>query len=204
MQRIIARAWPVGALLLFAVSAGPAWAQATATAQGSPSNITLTIPVTASVASSCGFASNGVPSETFAIPTELNSAFTHDVGFMLQCTVASRIAVVSKNGGLKTPAAAPNGYTALRNYNVALHVVGDTGVSAVDGSCAVATLKSTDATCAFYGAASPTVGLNLNGSSYNQGGSYLRLSSAIYAAPAVLVASNNYSDTLTVTLSAAP
>ena len=193
-----------GALLLCAVSAGAASAQTTAIANGAPSDITLGVPVTASVASACGFASGAAPSEAFAIPTDLNNAFTHDVGFTLQCTVASRIAVVSAHGGLLTPMPAPSGYTALRNYNVALHVVGDAGVIPADGSCAVATLKSTDATCAFYGAASPSVGLGLSGSSYNQGGSYLRLSSAAYAASATLVASNNYSDTLTVTLSAAP
>lgn len=200
--RLHARAMAAAAVL--GLLSTPGVAQTTAVAHGSPSNITLSIPVKASIASVCGFATGAMPSESFTIPTDLNNAFTHDVGFVLQCTVASRIAVVSSNGGLRTSASAPPGYTGLRKYNVALHVVGDTGVTPADANCASVALKPTDASCSFFGTATATVGLPLSGSSYNQAGSYLRVSSAAYADAPILLAANNYADTLTVTLSAAP
>lgn len=172
-----------------------------AVGQGSPNNIPLAIPVTASVSTSCGFAT--APNDTYFAPN-LDQGFSHDTAFVLQCTAPLRVAVVSSNGGLLTPGAAPSGYTALAPYTVSLNIVGDGGVTA-SGACAAATLTATaGATCAFRGPSTAAQGLKLNAPSNNQAGSYVRISAPIYAGPSTLLASTGYADTLTVTLSVSP
>jgi hypothetical protein len=97
---IISRLW------LFAM---PAAAQVTAVAGGNPNHVDLLIPVTASVALRDGVAIGG----TYTAPA-INAGFTHDIDFTLQCSVLSRVAVESVNGGLLAPVGAPpQGYAAL-------------------------------------------------------------------------------------------
>lgn len=175
-----------------------AFAQTTAAAGGSPGHIDVAIPVRASVANRCSFTIGG----TFTA-SDINAGFTHDFEIVLQCNVASRMGVVSTNGGLLAAVPAPpQGYARLAPYRVALNSVGNTGVATVNAVCDVATLTA-DATapCSFRGTASPTQGLRLSGPSSGAAGSYLRASAVPYAGVGTLVASSTYTDTLVITLS---
>jgi hypothetical protein len=184
--------------LLFASCATAAGAQITAVAGGSPNHIDLAIPVTASVANRCSFTVGG----TFAA-SDINSGFTHDFEIVLDCNVASRVAIVSTNGGLTAPGAAPpTGYARLAPYRVTLNLVGSSGVATANAACEVATLTAVAAApCSFRGPATTTQGLRLGGPSIGASGSYLRVSAVPYAGTGILIASPSYADTLIVTLS---
>ena len=162
--------------------------------QGSPNSVTLNLPVTASVRAACGFATP--PSGTHNEPTFDDHSWSHDCPFTIDCSVASRIAVVSDNGALKTAGSPPAGYAAVAPYDVTLNVVQNSGVAT--GTCPVANL-TTGGSCTFRGPSSTTQGLAV-AISQNQPGSYLRVSAPVYAGANVLVA-GNYADTLHVTLS---
>jgi hypothetical protein len=173
-------------------------AQTTAIAGGSPANISLAIPVTASVGAHCGFSVSG----TYDIP-EINSGFTHDFSMVLQCTTAVRVAVVSTSGGLLAAIAPPAGFSVLAPYSVALSLVGNSGVPSATATCAVATLTTTaGAPCTFRGPAGWSQGLRLGGASTVASGSYLRVSAPLYSGSQKLVASSTYADTLTITVGA--
>jgi len=201
--------WIVGGMLLViamgAAGVSSAQAQVTAYAGGSPSNIVLSIPVTASVGGRCGFAPGQAPSGSTNVG-EVNNAFSADFPFTLECTVPFRAAVISQNGGLlATGTATPSGYANLAPYLVDLNLVGDVGVTPTSATCDTGDLQTASgATCTFKGPASASQGLRLNGSSYDVSGSYLRVHRAAYAGPAILVASNTYADALTVTVSVSP
>ncbi|MGH6652307.1 MAG: hypothetical protein ACREB7_14385 [Sphingopyxis sp.] len=190
------------ALLAACVQAVPAAAQTTAYAagQGSPNQIVLSIPVTASVGGRCAFATGGAPSGTYDQPNFDVIGLNHDFTFALECTGPSRVAVVSTNGGLKTAGSAPTGYSTLAPYDVTLNLVGSSATA--NQTCQVATLV-TGSTCTFLGPASTAQGLRLASNSINQTGTYLRVSAPPYAGATQLV-SGNYADTLTVTVSASP
>jgi hypothetical protein len=182
----------------FAASGATAQTTAYAVGDGSPNSLTLNIPVTASVRAQCGFAT--APSGSQNIPNFDDHAWQYDFGFVIDCSVASRIAVVSANGGLQTPGTAPTGYTTRGPYNVALNVVLDAGGPAT-GSCPAVDLM-TGGVCTFRGPAAPGQGLNVP-VTHNQPGTYLRVSAPAYTGSDVLVASTGYADTLVVTLSPA-
>jgi hypothetical protein len=165
---------------------------------GAPNVAQLQIPVTATVAAPCGFAT--APSGTHNEPNFDDHAWQHDFGFVINCSIASRVAVVSANGALKAPGSAPPGYTTLAPYDVTLNVTQNVGGPAT-GTCAVANL-TTGGSCTFRGPAAPGQGLAV-AVSQNQAGSYIRVSAPVYAGASVLVADNGYTDTLTVTLSPA-
>ena len=200
---IVGCALVAGAVLLMCLD--DASAQVTAYAGGSPSNIVLSIPVTASVGGRCGFAPGLAPSGSTDVG-EVNNAFSADFPFTLECTVPFRAAVISQNGGLLAASATPaTGYTNLAPYLVDLNLVGDPGVTPVSGTCDTADLQtSSGAACVFKGPATASQGLRLNGSSYDAPGSFLRVRRDAYAAPAILTAANTYADSLTVTLSVSP
>lgn len=164
-------------------------------------NRQLPVMVTASVGGHCGFATGSAPSGTYSQPDFDVTGLNHDFSFVLDCTGPSRVAVVSTNGGLLTSGSVPTGYTTLAPYDVTLNVVGSTATAT--GSCAVATLTaSAGAPCAFRGPVSASQGLLLNSTSVSQPGTYLRVSAPAYGGPSTLVG-GTYSDTLTVTVSAA-
>lgn len=190
--------WAALAAAILLIGPAGAYAQTTAVAGGSPANITLAIPVTASVAARCSFSISG----TYDAP-EIAAGFTHDFGMVLQCSTAVRVAVVSANGGLLAAIATPPlGYSRLAPYDVALSLVGNSGVPTATAVCVAATLTSTaGAPCTFRGPATSTQGLRLGGASSAASGSYLRVSAPVYAGPETLMASATYADTLTVTVS---
>lgn len=167
---------------------------------GSPNTATLNIPVTATVGAQCGFVT--APSGTHNEPDFDTHAWSFDFPFTIDCSIASRIAVVSSNGALLTTGSPPPGYAISAPYDVALHVVQNSG--SADATCPVANLQAAGS-CSFRGPATAGVGgagLNVN-VSQNQPGSYLRVSAPAYVGANVLVASTGYADTLVVTLSPA-
>ena len=182
--------------------AGTAAAQtAYAVGQGSPNSIVLSIPVTASVGGSCGFATGVAPDAVHNI-SDADLGFTRDTGFTLNCSGPSRIAVVSQNGGLLTTGQAPAGYTLSLPYTVDLNMVATNGDIAA-ASCLAETLTAAAASpCSFRGTANLTTGLRLGSASVGQGGSHVRISAPAYSGGGVPVASAAYADTLIVTLAA--
>jgi hypothetical protein len=188
------------ASLCAAFAASGAMAQTTAYApgDGAPNSLQLSIPVTASVRAQCGFAT--APSGTHNEPNFDTHAWSHDFPFIIDCSVASRVAVVSANGALLTSGSAPPGYTTSAPYDVALNVVLDAGGPAA-ASCPVANL-TTGGSCTFRGPAAVGQGLAV-AVTHNQPGSYVRVSAPAYVGANILVASTGYADTLVVTLSPA-
>jgi hypothetical protein len=195
-----AGAFAIAAALCALASAAPAAAQtAYAVGQGSPNQITLSIPVTASVGGRCGFAT--APSGSHNEPDFDTHSWSRQFAFVLDCNGPSRVGVVSSNGGLLTPGAAPSGYATKAHYQVTLNLVPTSG-SPVTGSCAAADLVAAGG-CTFRGPASTAQGLRLGSSSVSVNGSYIQVSAPAYAGADTLV-NGTYSDTLTITLSASP
>ncbi|HJS80254.1 MAG TPA: hypothetical protein VJ748_06485 [Vitreimonas sp.] len=181
---------------------GPSAAQTTAYApgQGSPNAIVLSVPVTASINSHCGFST--APSGTYNQPDFDDVGLLHDFDFTLDCTLPMRVGVVSSNGGLLASAGSlPSGYISFAPYDVTLNLVGDT--TSISATCAAATLTTGSTCTTFLGPASTTQGLRLNDTANQTNGSYLRVSAPPHPGPDVLVAAT-YNDTLVVTLSASP
>lgn len=178
----------------------PAIAQSTAYAvgQGSPNQLQLSIPVTASVGGRCGFKAGAEPSGSYNQPNFDVNGLSRDFPFELECTGPSRVGVVSTNGGLKTAGTVPTGYATLAPYAVQLNLVGSTATATA--TCPAAQLVSGQA-CSFLGPATTTAGLRLGVASLGQSGSFLRVSAPAYAGSSILV-DGNYSDVLTVTASA--
>lgn len=174
---------------------------------GTPNQLTFMIPVTASIGGVCGFATGSEPTGTYDAGAIDTTAWTHDFPFVMLCTVPSRVAVESSNGGLLAASATTtSGYTNLAPYTVTLNLQGSS--TSVQGGCLADELSSAaTAPCNLRGPASTTQGLLLNDTSINQTGSYLRVNAPAYdtAYPtgSALVA-GAYADTLTVTISAAP
>lgn len=184
------------------LNAVPALAQATAYApgQGSLNRIEVGIEVRASIRDRCGFAADGAPAGTVSQPEFDRQGINREFAIRLNCTGASRVAVSSQNGALAhaEPAA---GYASAAPYDVELRLVGDNGTVA-SGTCAAAGLRAAGG-CSFGGSATGSNGLRLNAASTRANGSYLRVSASPYAGSAPLMA-GSYSDTLTITVSAAP
>lgn len=175
-----------------------------AVGQGSPNNIVLSVPVTASVGGVCGFSSTNAPSGTFSAG-DITQAWSVAVNFQLDCNVASRVGIVSANGGLLAPGAAPTGYTNKAPYNVALVLNGTGNATTASGTCTAATLTANSSCTALLGPSSAVQGLRLAGPSVGAT-STLTLSAPTYNGANQLIASaaNAYTDTLTVTISASP
>ncbi|WP_423141729.1 hypothetical protein ACOYW6_13025 [Parablastomonas sp. CN1-191] len=177
-----------------------AYADTAGTVYAGGSPLVLTIPVTASVGGSCGFADAGAPTGTFAKDDFDRLGFSNDFAFRLNCTGPARVAVISANGGLAASADAPSGYVNRAAYSVELKLVASDGTTA-QASCDASALTSGGA-CSFAGTASLTQGLRLGAASTNVTGSYLRVSAPAYIGSGTMVA-GTYTDTLTVTVSPA-
>jgi hypothetical protein len=131
--------------------------------------------------------------------------YSYSFPFEIRCSLPSRVGVQSANGGLLATGAAnfpAAGYSALAPYQVQLNLAGD-AVTAT-GTCDANTLSSLAASpCNARGPATTTSGLLLAGASLaaNPPDSILRVFSNGYFGADQLVASTNYADTLTVTIS---
>lgn len=162
-----------------------------------------TILVTASVGGACGFVT--APSDSYTFNDIDTTAWEATKPFQLDCNVASRVAVVSSNGGLKGPTfTATPGYTNLAPYTVDLNLVGSS--ANIAAQCSAAALK--DGTCtAFYGTAAigQTAGLRLASPSVNVPGSFIKVSAPAFGltGPTSLI-DGTYNDTLVISVAAAP
>jgi hypothetical protein len=165
--------------------------------------IPLSVPVIATVGGRCEFATGAAPTGVYNAGQIDVVSWTNDFAFTISCNTASRVAVISANGGLKTAAAATDpGYVGLAPYDVTLNLDGNTTASAA--TCPVQDLAAGAPTpCSFVGPATSTQGLRLIGPSVNQTESYLRVSAGAYAGPGTLIA-GSYTDTLIVSIAAAP
>jgi hypothetical protein len=193
----------LGAFLLALPSIAMAQSSGETVAGHSQSAATLTINVTASVSPSCSFSSQNMPSGTYSVG-DVEAAYSLDVGFSLRCNAPSRVGIVSDHGGLQAPGllAPPPGYARLAPYQITLRLVGDGGTSA-QATCQSPNLVAGSLGCVFRGPATAMNGLRLSGPSGDSPGSFIRISSRGYSDPATLIASNSYSDRLTVTISPA-
>lgn len=200
--------WMVTAAAMAA--AAPCAAQ-TAYYGGSPDRLNLTVEVRASIAARCGFVPASAPGANYVEPDFETQGFDRVAAFKLDCTSASRVGVVSSNGGLATGSApAGPGYTALAPYDVQLTLNGNT-VSAT-ATCGAKDLIASSNACAptylpavgpnFTGPASASKGLRLTGPATIGSDSSIRLKAGAYAGAAILTA-GTYVDTLTVTISPA-
>jgi hypothetical protein len=188
-------------LLAFAAAFGAAEAGAQTTAYAGGSPIVLSVPVSASVGGRCGFGDAGVPAAAIRQENFDKSGINATASFNLNCTGASRVAIVSSNGALVTTATAPTGYANRAPYDVTLNLAGSNGATAT-ATCAASTLTQSGG-CTFRGPASTTQGLRLGAASVNQPGSFVRVTAPAASGPGQLV-EGTYTDTLTITLSVAP
>lgn len=173
---------------------------------GSPASVSFAIPVTAAVTARCGFAAGAAPAGTFDAGAIDRTAWSNDFAFTLDCNGPSRIAVASRNAGLKTDLPQPvPGYTGVAPYLVAVSIAQGTGTT--NASCTAAQLAASAGSgagsgCTLAGTASATDGLLIPAASSGLAGSFMRLSAPAYAGASVLV-SGAYADTLTVTIAPA-
>lgn len=170
--------------------------------QGGVSSLNVGIDVKASVKDRCGFAAGGAASGTISQADFDTAGFSRDFPIVLNCSGASRVAVSSAHGGLVTSTPGANGYATKAAYQVSLNLVADNATAAA-ASCAADTLVN-GSCAAFAGSASGSTGLRLGAASTKANGSYLRVSAPSQAAGAAPLVAGSYSDTLTITVSAAP
>ena len=169
---------------------------------GSPANVSFAIPVTAAVTARCGFASGAAPAGTFDAGAIDRIAWSTDFAFTLDCNGPARIAIASRNAGLKADLAQPvSGYANVAPYLVAVSIA--QGLGTTSASCTAAQLgANAGSACPLAGTASATDGLLIPAASSGLPGSFMRVSGAAYAGANVLVA-GTYFDTLTVTIAPA-
>lgn len=164
-----------------------------------PANAVMTIPVTASIGGTCGFAT--APNATLFHANIDTTGWSDQVPFTAECTAPWRIAVTSQNGALKNAGTATAGYQNKAPYTVSLNVASDSGT--VSAACPVAQIDQAvgSSPCTFKGTASPTTGLVIP-RSFGLSGSYIQVAAPAYAGPDLLI-SGTYNDTLIVTISPA-
>jgi hypothetical protein len=215
-MRISATLLAATAALGAAMFAGQAVAQPTAYYQFGPGvppsatdHLDLPLQVTATVSPGCGFTAGQTPDGNFVHNNFDLTGFTDTVNFQLNCNGPFRLAVASASGGMQGPAAAvPAGYANLADYNVALHIVANAG-GPFDINCNASQLKTAGGGCdtananGFRGTATTTEGYRVISASQGQAGTYIRLTRAIQPTSPILV-NGTYTDTLIVTVSAAP
>lgn len=170
--------------------------------QGAANQLDVGIDVKASVRDRCGFAASGAPAASISQANFDQTGFSRDVPIILNCSGASRVAVRSANGGLVTGATA-TGYASKAPYDVTLNLVGD-NLAKATATCSAGSLAAGGSCAAFAGTASSANGLRLASASIKANGSYVRLSAPAYPAASAPLIAGTYTDTLIVTVSAAP
>jgi hypothetical protein len=169
-----------------------------------PNEIDVGVLVTAEIPSSCG--TTTLPNATVNVG-ELNAVIANtQVALTINCSAAFRMGLVSSNGGLRSGVAAPAGYTNLRDYNVSLHIVDNTLAGNDSSTCHASQLTTGSSACLnlIGPATSSAPGFRVANASNNQSGSYLLISNTALTGSNILVSDNGYTDTLTITLTAAP
>lgn len=199
-----------------AQTANTAYAAGYAAPYNAPNLVTLApIQVMASVGGRCGFAAGNAPNGSVNAPSFDTLGFDQSFNFILDCTGAFRVGVVSLNGGLLTGGSVPSGYGNKAPYDVQLNLRNDANTVTATSACQAAQLFAANnaATCTaqyltggtnFSGAASTTRGLRVNGAATSLAtNQIIRVKANAYAGPDILTA-GTYTDTLTVTVSVAP
>lgn len=173
-----------------------------ATYGGSSASLSFSIPVTASVSNRCGFAAGAAPSGSFDAGAIDHVAWSNDFAFTLDCSGPSRIAIVSRNAGLKADQPQPDpSYANVAPYSVAISVA--QGAGPVGAACSSVQLAAnTGQACTLAGTASATQGLLIPAASASLPGSFMRVSAPAYSGSNALVA-GTYADTLTVSIAPA-
>lgn len=200
----------------YAQTANTAYAPGYAAPYNTPNSITLQkIEVRASVGGRCGFATGQAPNGSVSAPDFDTAGFDQSFNFVLDCTGAFRVGVVSTNGGLLTGGSVPTGYANKAPYDVQLNLRNDSGSLTASSACQAAELVASNAasTCtAAYltggsniaGPASTSKGLRINGAATSSATNQtVRVKANAYAGTNVLT-SGSYTDTLTITVSTAP
>jgi hypothetical protein len=216
-----------GFLLVMGVGllvANPAAAQTANTAYSPDSpapynNITsIALPkieVRASVGGRCGFATGQAPNGSVSAPNFDTLGFDQSFNFVVDCTGAFRVGVISTSGGLVTGGIVPTGYANKAPYDVQLSLRNDGGTVTASSACQAAELLSTNGATSctakyltgglnIAGPAGTTKGLRINGAATSLAtNQIIRVKANAYAEATVLTA-GTYTDTLTVTVSTAP
>jgi hypothetical protein len=179
-----------------------------------PNEVNLKIEVQASVGGRCGYAAGQAPNDSVNAPSFDTEGFDQSFNFVLDCTGAFRVGVVSLNGGLLTGGAVPSGYGVKAPYDVQLNLQSDLGAVTATSACQAAELIASNnaASCTaqyltgganFSGPASATHGLRVSGAATSlTTNQTIRVMAGAYAGPDILTA-GTYNDTLTVTVSVA-
>lgn len=169
---------------------------------GFPGSVSLSVDITARVEATCGFAQ--APSGEYDLG-DLTLAFEKVAPLQVECSSPFRVGVVAARGALSADGVGPvPGYANQIPYEVMLNIATNAGAP-VSAQCAASGLTAAGA-CGFKGPASGSQGLSVAQPSVGQNGSFIRVRSpggAPYAGPSVPLAANNYTDTLTVTISPA-
>jgi hypothetical protein len=173
------------------------------------------VEVRASVGGRCGFATGQAPNGSVSAPDFDTLGFDQSFNFILDCTGAFRVGVVSANGGLLTGGSVPTGYANKAPYDVELNLRNDGATITASSACEAAQLLATNAatTCTakyltgglnIAGPASVSKGLRVNGTATSAATSQtIRVKANAYNDPDVLT-DGTYTDTLTITVSTAP
>jgi hypothetical protein len=197
-----------------AQSAGTAYAVGYPAPYNTPNKVDLTVQVRASVGGRCGYAAGQAPNGSVNAPSFDTAGFDQSFNFVLDCTGAFRVGVVSLNGGLLTGGAVPSGYGVKAPYDVQLNLQSDLGAVTATSACQAAELIASNnaVSCTaqyltgganFSGPASATHGLRVGGAATSlTTNQTIRVKADAYTGPDILTA-GTYNDTLTVTVSVA-
>lgn len=174
---------------------------------GNPTNlnsISLFIPVTAIVSPVC--ASTAALTASLDLGTLDRALPDTQVALNIQCSGAFHMGLTSGNGGLKSAAVTPAGYTSLRDYKVTLHIRDNANTDYSSLTCtASALVSSASGSACSNNIRGPATGASpsfmVNGPSTGNG-SYLTISDAPLTTN-ILVAATDYIDTLTISITAA-
>ena len=199
-----------------AQTAGTAYAAGYAAPYNTPNDVALSpIQVSASVGGRCGFATGNAPNGSVSALNLDTTGFDKTFPFVLDCTGAFRVGVVSQNGGLLTGGSVPSGYGIKAPYDVQLNLRNDANTATATSACQASqlSLANAAATCTaqyltggtnFSGAASTSRGLRVGGAATSSATNQtIRVIANAYAGSDILTA-GTYTDTLTVTVSTAP
>jgi hypothetical protein len=200
----------------FAQTANTAYSPDSPAPYNTVTSITLPkIEVRASVGGRCGFATGQAPNGNVSAPNFDTAGFDQSFNFVLDCTGAFRVGVISLNGGLATGGTVPTGYANKAPYDVQLNLRNDANTVTASSACQASELLTSNAssscTAAYLtgglniaGPASTTKGLRINGAATSLATNQsIRVKANAYAGSNVLT-SGSYTDTLTVTISTAP
>ena len=144
---------------------------------------------------SCGFtvSSSFPPDADLTVPGSINA------GALVNCGVPFRVHAASASGALRNSAPAASGFTNFLGYTLSVSVMLDGG-SAISASCGSATLVAGQSSCAL----SPFNATGLSSGAGIATNKTATLTASWGSPGSAHLAAGTYSDTLTITIAAAP